>query len=89
MVANLSNEDKITLITGGDVTSANWTALEFKDGTMGVQGYDYVTAFGETSALVNTWDKTLMFTQFKAVASEFYGKGFQVTNAPTSQPLGR
>lgn len=56
---------------------------------MGVQGYDYVTAFGETSALVNTWDKTLMFNQFKAVASEFYNKGIQVTNAPTTQPLGR
>jgi len=36
-----------------------------------------------------TWDKTLIYNQFKAVALEFYGKGFQVTNAPTSQPLGR
>lgn len=89
LVAKLSNNEKITLVTGGDVTSANWTALQFKDGTMGVQGYDYVTGFGETSALVNTWDKTLMFNQFKAVAAEFYGKGFQVTNAPTTQPLGR
>lgn len=30
-----------------------------------------------------------MYTQLKAVASEFYGKGFQVVNGPTSQPLGR
>jgi beta-glucosidase len=30
-----------------------------------------------------------MYNQFKPVALEFYGKGFQVTNAPTSQPLGR
>lgn len=89
LVAQLTNTEKISLITGSDVASVNWTALEFKDGTMGVQGYDYVTAFGETSALVTTWDKTMMTTQFKAVASEFYGKGFQVTNAPTSHPLGR
>ena len=52
-------------------------------------GYDYVTGFSEASALVTTWDKNLMYDQFKAVALEFYGKGFQVTNAPTSQPLGR
>lgn len=30
-----------------------------------------------------------MYDQFKAVALEFYGKDFQVTNAPTSQPLSR
>lgn len=30
-----------------------------------------------------------MYDQLKAVALEFYGKGFQVTNGPTSQPLGR
>lgn len=85
----MTNEEKIELITGSSVTSVNFTALQFKDGTQGVQGYDYVTGFGETSALVTTWDKTLMWNQFKAVAAEFYGKGFQVTNAPTSQPLGR
>jgi beta-glucosidase len=55
----------------------------------GLLGYDYVTGFSEPSALVTTWDKDLMYNQFKAVALEFYGKGFQVTNAPTSQPLGR
>jgi beta-glucosidase len=36
-----------------------------------------------------TWDKNLMYDQFKAVALEFYGKGFQVVNGPNSQPLGR
>lgn len=36
-----------------------------------------------------TWDKTLMYDQLKATAMEFYGKGFQVINGPTSQPLGR
>lgn len=105
LVAQLTNEEKITIITGGSVSSVNWTALEFKDGTQGVQGmavygstsrtsltetgYDYVTGFAESSALAMTWDKTLMYDQLKAVALEFYGKGFQVTNGPTSQPLGR
>ncbi|KAF8848804.1 glycoside hydrolase family 3 protein [Acephala macrosclerotiorum] len=89
LVAQLTNEEKITIITGGSVSSVNWTALEFKDGTQSVQGYDYVTGFAESSALAMTWDKTLMYDQLKAVALEFYGKGFQVTNGPTSQPLGR
>ena len=52
-------------------------------------GYDYVTGFGEASILSFTWDRTMMYDQIKAVALEFYGKGFQVTNGPTSQPLGR
>ncbi|PVH75896.1 glycoside hydrolase family 3 protein [Cadophora sp. DSE1049] len=89
LVAQLTNEEKVTLITGGSVSSVNWTALEFKDGTEGVQGYNYVTGFSQSSALAMTWDKALMYDQMKAVALEFYGKGFQVVNGPTSQPLGR
>lgn len=40
LVAQLTNDEKITIITGGSVTgsSVNWTALEFKDGAEGVQG---------------------------------------------------
>jgi beta-glucosidase len=37
LVAELTNQGKITIITGGSVDSA-WTALAFKDGTHGVQG---------------------------------------------------
>lgn len=74
-VAGLTNDEKLSIATGSDVTSANWTALEFKDGSQGVQGYDYVTGFPESSALVMTWDRDLIETQFRAVASEFYGKG--------------
>jgi len=88
-VAQLTNTEKIQLITGSDVSSVNWSALQFKDGTQGVQGYDYVTGWSQASALGMTWDKDLMSTQFSAVALEFYQKGFQITNSPTSQPLGR
>lgn len=38
LVAKLTNSEKITLITGGSVSSVNWTALEFKDSTQGPQG---------------------------------------------------
>ncbi|TEY80914.1 hypothetical protein BOTCAL_0036g00420 [Botryotinia calthae] len=88
-IAGLSNEDKLNLITGNDVTSAKWTSLVFLDGTQGPQGYEYVTGWAETSALTHSWDKTMIWNQFKGVAAEFYNKGVQVTNAPISQPLGR
>ncbi|CAD6446279.1 d46f09c4-f297-40a4-8a25-6a02da090eaf [Sclerotinia trifoliorum] len=88
-IAGLSNEDKLSLITGSDVKSANWKSLVFLDGTQGPQAYEYVTGWSETSALAHSWDKTMMWNQFKGIAAEFYNKGVQVTNAPTSQPLGR
>ncbi|RAL61123.1 hypothetical protein DID88_010462 [Monilinia fructigena] len=88
-IAGLSNEDKLNLITGSDVTSANWISLVFLDGTQGPQGYEYVTGWAEASALAHSWDKAKIWNQFKAVASEFYNKGIQVTAGPTSQPLGR
>ncbi|TVY82596.1 putative beta-glucosidase D [Lachnellula suecica] len=89
LVAQMTNSEKITLITGGSIESVNWTALEFKDATQGPQGYEYVTGWSESSAMVTTWDRQLWYNQFKAVGLEFYGKGIQVANAPTSQPLGR
>ncbi|KAA8571271.1 hypothetical protein EYC84_000598 [Monilinia fructicola] len=88
-IAGLSNEEKLNLITGSDITSANWTSLVFLDGTQGPQGYEYVTGWAEASALAHSWDKAKIWNQFKAIAAEFYNKGVQVTAAPTSQPLGR
>jgi beta-glucosidase len=36
-----------------------------------------------------TWDKDAIYAQSKAIATEFYLKGIQVVDGPTSQPLGR
>lgn len=82
LVTKLTNDEKVSIITGGSAVGslANWTALEFKDSTQGPQGYDYITGWGLTSALVMTWDKTLMASQLRSVAAEFYGKGFQVNH---------
>lgn len=39
LVSQVTQAEKISIITGGSVSgSVNWTALEFKDGTQGVQG---------------------------------------------------
>lgn len=56
---------------------------------MGLQDYFYVSAFSQASALAMTWDKDAIYAQAKAVATEFYQKGIQVLDGPTTQPLGR
>ncbi|OJJ80813.1 uncharacterized protein ASPGLDRAFT_38817 [Aspergillus glaucus CBS 516.65] len=88
-VAGLTNQEKVKLTTGSDVPSANWTALQFKDGDQGLIGYFYASGFAETSTLVQTFDRDLIYLQMNAVGDEIYKKGFQVVNGPTSGPLGR
>jgi beta-glucosidase len=91
-VSKLNTTEKLKLITGSDVTTTDgqsFTALEFLDGSMGLQDYYYVSAFSQSSALAMTWDKNAMYAQSQAVATEAYLKGIQVINGPTSQPLGR
>lgn len=75
----MTNEQKLSLVTGSDIDALNWTALVMKDGTQGPNAYDYATGFSEGSAMVYTWDKELISAQFSAVAAEFYDKGIQVS----------
>ncbi|KAI9739036.1 MAG: hypothetical protein M1834_007248 [Cirrosporium novae-zelandiae] len=90
-VSELTNEEKLELITGSDINSSSvsWDALEMKDGSQGVQFYSYVSGFAQSSALAMTWDRDLIYQGLNAVGWEFYLKGFQLVNGPTSQALGR
>ncbi|KAJ5098692.1 hypothetical protein N7532_005693 [Penicillium argentinense] len=91
-VSKPNTTEKINLITGSSVNTTDgqtFTALEFLDGSMGLQDYYYVSAFSQASGLAMTWDKDAIYAQAKAVATEFYLKGIQVVDGPTSQPLGR
>lgn len=90
-VSQLSTAQKIQLITGNDVNTTDDTfkALQFLDGSMGLQDYFYASAFSQSSALAMTWDREAMYDQARAVATEFYLKGIQVVNGPTTQPMGR
>lgn len=90
--SKLNTTEKIKLITGSNVTTTDgesFTALEFLNADMGLQDYFYVSAFSQASALAMTWDKDAIYAQAQAVATEFYLKGIQVLDGPTSQPLGR
>ncbi|OQE31311.1 hypothetical protein PENSTE_c001G02913 [Penicillium steckii] len=91
-VSKLNTTEKINLITGSSVNTTDghsFTALEFLDGAEGLQDYYYVSAFSQPSSLAMTWDKDAIYAQSKAIATEFYLKGIQVLDGPTSQPLGR
>lgn len=91
-VSKLNTTEKIKLITGSDAEAtdgSSFTALTFMDGDMGLQDYFYVSAFSLASAISMTWDKDAIYQQAKAVGTEFYNKGIQVIDGPTSQPLGR
>ncbi|KII94877.1 glycoside hydrolase family 3 protein [Plicaturopsis crispa FD-325 SS-3] len=86
-IANLTNDEKITIITGGN--AGNWTALVMTDGSQGIESDYYVSAFAQASAISFTWDKNLAKEQANAVATEHFLKGSQLINGPTSEPLGR
>lgn len=88
----LSTSEKYAIITAGSITNstnANWTALIVSDGSQGAQEFFYESGFSQASALAMTWDKDAIVAQSKAVAKEFYEKGLQVMDAPSTQPLGR
>lgn len=72
LVDGLTNDEKVNIITGADVSSINWTALVFKDGPQGVASYFQASGFGQASSLVQTWDKVMIYDQFKAAGDEMY-----------------
>lgn len=91
-MSKLNTTEKIKLITGSGAEATDgsaFTALKFGDGDMGLQDYFYVSAFSQASAISMTWDKDAIYKHAKAVGTEFYNKGIQVIDGPTSQPLGR
>ncbi|KAB2578820.1 putative beta-glucosidase d protein [Lasiodiplodia theobromae] len=86
-VDGLTTSEKISLITGSDVS--NFTALYFRDSGNSILQYYYVTSWPLSSALAMTWDKDQMYQMYKALGDEFYAKGINVANGPVSEPLGR
>lgn len=61
-VATLTNAEKISIITGGDVSSDNgssWSALISKDGAVGINMNFYVSGFSMPSALTSTYSPYL------------------------------
>lgn len=81
-VAQLTNAQKISIITGGSVSSnssnssVSWTALTNKDGFAGINQQYYVSAFPMGGALAMTWNREHFEAQAKASGREFYLMGY-------------
>lgn len=74
-VSTLTNAQKVSIITGTDISDSNvtWTAYSSADGGSGVNKQFYVSGFSAPAALTMTWDRELIAEQFKAIGEEFYG----------------
>ncbi|KAK4495538.1 hypothetical protein PRZ48_013870 [Zasmidium cellare] len=94
-VAQLTNSQKITIITGGSITSnssnssVSWTALNNKDGFAGINQQYYVSAFPMGGALAMTWNREHFEAEAKASGREFYLMGYNLINGPVAGPFGR
>lgn len=88
LVASLSFSEKVTIVTAGSV-NGSWDALQYKDGPSGVETDYMVSSFSSSNALAFSFDKDLIYEQSQAIAREFFLRGYQVMDGPTSGPLGR
>ncbi|KAK2609837.1 hypothetical protein N8I77_003314 [Diaporthe amygdali] len=90
-VATLTNAQKVSIITGSDISDSNatWTAYSSADGGSGVNKQFFVSGFSAPAALTMTWDRQLISDQFKAIGAEFYGMGYSLVDGPVASPAGR
>lgn len=74
-VSTLTNAQKVSIITGTDISDSNvtWTAYTSADGGSGVNKQFFVSGFSAPAALTMAWDRQLIAEQFKAIGAEFYG----------------
>ncbi|KKY37031.1 putative periplasmic beta-glucosidase [Diaporthe ampelina] len=74
-VSTLTNAQKVSVITGSDISDSNvtWEAYTATDGGSGINKQFYVSGFSVPASLTMTWDRELIAEQFKAIGEEFYG----------------
>ncbi|KAH8655448.1 glycoside hydrolase family 3 protein [Xylariales sp. PMI_506] len=90
-VAKLDFNQKIRIITNERINSSDitWKGLIPGDGIDGVNNVLGVSGYTNPSALAMSWNKTLFYEQYKAMAKEFYDLGVNLVNGPVLGPLGR
>lgn len=95
-MAPLTNAQKISIITKGDLSSnsssasnVSWTAYTSKDAIAGMNNDYFVSGFCSGNALSMTWDLDMVYAEAKASGDEFYGRGYALISGPEGGPLGR
>ncbi|KZT68357.1 glycoside hydrolase family 3 protein [Daedalea quercina L-15889] len=99
LVAEMTLEEKITLITGqsgpcsgstGAVERLGIPVICLEDGTSGVRPIQGSSQFPAGQAVAATWDKDLIYQRGYAMGQEFFDQGVNIALSPvTGGPLGR
>lgn len=91
--ADLTLSQKASIVNGLNATSPStgefFPGMRISDGQQGPQNQYFVTGWGQPAALSMTFDRDAMYQQARSVAIEFYTRGYDVADGPTSAPLGR
>ncbi|KAF1974577.1 glycoside hydrolase [Bimuria novae-zelandiae CBS 107.79] len=94
--AQLSNSQKVTIITARDVASNScfasnitWSAYTSKDAFAGMNNQYFVLGFPSGNALSMTWDLDLVHAEAKVAGDEFYGMDYALISGPEAGLLGR
>ena len=100
-LANLSNQDKVNIVTGigwtkgpcvgntAAVSSIGYPSLCLQDGPLGVRYPSGVTAFPAGLQAASTWDISLINQRGAALGAEAKALGVHVQLGPVAGPLGK
>ncbi|KAK8203779.1 glycoside hydrolase family 3 protein [Phyllosticta capitalensis] len=97
-VANLTLEEKVSLLTGAPgpcvgniapIPRVGFKGLCLQDGPLAIRQATYASVFPAGLSTAASWDRDLMKLRGQYIGEEFRGKGSQVYLGPVAGPLGR
>ncbi|KAK9342742.1 glycosyl hydrolase family 3 N terminal domain-containing protein [Lipomyces starkeyi] len=98
-VANLTLEEKVTLLTGvaqgpcvgniAPIPRVGFDGLCLQDGPASIRQATYASVFPAGLTAAASWDKGLIYSRGLYLGAEFKAKGAHVALGPVAGPLGR
>ncbi|KAH8878932.1 beta-glucosidase D [Thozetella sp. PMI_491] len=92
-LADLTLAQKAAVVTGknatNSVTGETFPGVRISDGQQGPNSQYFVTGWGQPLALAMTFDREAIYQQARSVGVEYYTRGYNVVDGPTSSPMGR
>ncbi|KAK9326806.1 glycosyl hydrolase family 3 N terminal domain-containing protein [Lipomyces starkeyi] len=98
-VANLTLEEKVTLLTGvaqgpcigniAPIPRVDFYGLCLQDGPASIRQATYASVFPAGLTAAASWDKGLIYSRGLYLGAEFKAKGAHVALGPVAGPLGR
>ncbi|KAK9490981.1 glycosyl hydrolase family 3 N terminal domain-containing protein [Lipomyces doorenjongii] len=98
-VANLTMEEKVTLLTGttrgpcigniAPIARVGFDGLCLQDGPASIRQATYASLFPAGLTAAASWDKGLIYSRGLYMGAEFKAKGAHIALGPVAGPLGR